>query len=140
MDRELTLALGKILGETIRLQKRVDPEMVQISDSIIYGLLNGFESVIEQQLTVNDPVTADDINAMADILNPYHIDREALNSFRGYYDIEGQITERGISRIKAIDILTYFKVNGQFEEVINRMNTSNSPGECRRFNIHENEV
>lgn len=138
MDKETKLALAKILGETYRLQKRVNPEMVQVSDQTIFGLLNGFESVIESELSVTQTITEDDLNAVADILNPYHIDRE--KPFNGYYDIENQLEERGIGRMKAINILTFFKANGQFEDVINRMDTAGSPGECRRFNISEREV
>lgn len=138
MEREQLLALGKMLGETYRLQKRINPEMVQVSDSTIFGLLNGFEGVIQRELIVEDPITEEDISAMADVLDPYHINPE--REFTGFYQIEHQLEQRGINRMKAIHILTYFNANGQYEEVIGRMDTAGSPSECRRFNIPENEL
>jgi hypothetical protein len=138
VERDQLLAFGKMLGETYRLQKRVNPEMVQVSDATIYGLLNGFEGVIERELSVDQTITEADLSAMCDVLDPYHNDSE--REFNGFYDIEHQLERKGINRMKAIDILTYFKANGQYEEVIDRMDTSGSPGECRRFNLREEEL
>jgi len=138
MEKKQLLAFGKILGETYRLQKRVDPNMVQVSDATIYGLLNGFEGVIESELAGEYTISENDISAMADVLDPYFNDPE--KEFNGFYDIEYNLQQRGIDRGKAIDILTYMKANGQYVEVIERMDTSGSPGECRSFNIRQNEI
>ncbi|MBP1309154.1 hypothetical protein JOD82_002174 [Paenibacillus sp. 1182] len=137
MDREMKFAWGRLLGETLRVQKRVDPSMVQASDATIYGLLNGFETVVDAQLSVNEPITEDDLNNMARILEPYHQNPDTL---RGYYTIESEVDAANISRLKAMMILTYFKSEGRFEEVIRRMNTEHSPGECREFEIRQEEV
>ncbi|PTQ55756.1 MAG: hypothetical protein BSOLF_1499 [Candidatus Carbobacillus altaicus] len=140
MEKELKLALGRILGETIRLQKRVNPNMVNVSDNTIYGLIYGFEHEIDQQLIKIDLVSSDDIDAMSGILNVYQMDRDALNNFKGYYDIEEEVMKKGITREKAIKILKYFKLNNQYIEVIKRMDSEHSPGECRNFDIEEDEV
>ncbi|MFF2531203.1 hypothetical protein ACFVS2_20085 [Brevibacillus sp. NPDC058079] len=140
MDRDLKFALGKVLGETYRLQKRVNEGMCQVSDTTIFGLLNGIESVIDTQLGVDDPITEQDIAIMANILNPYHLDRVRFEAFRGYYDIEDEIENMGIGRSKAERILTYFNSNGQFREIIQRMDSSHSPTECRRFDVDPDEV
>jgi hypothetical protein len=47
MDRMTKLFLGRILGEVYRLQRRQDPKMVPVDAATIYGLLKGFEWVVD---------------------------------------------------------------------------------------------
>lgn len=56
--------------------------------------------------------------------------------FKGFYDIERELQEAGVDRAQAIRILTFFQANGQFQELIAKMDTSHSPSECRTFRVH----
>ena len=60
-----------------------------------------------------------------------------LNNFKGFYDIEEYLVCRWVDRTDAIHVLTYFKVNDQFLEIIEKMDTSYSPSECRLFEFNQ---
>lgn len=142
MDEALKRALGFILGQIYRIQRRINDnnsDICPVSEATIYGLLNGIETVIDENLPTNMAVTEDDIKIMADVLQPYFDDPENLSKFTGYYQIEPELTSRGISRLKAILILTYFQANGTYTPVIEKMDSSNSPSECRTFEILHND-
>lgn len=140
MNTQEKIAWGVQMGEFYRLQKRVAPESLSVSDNTIYGLLNGIMPVIEEQLDTESVITQEEMSAMSDILNQYHVSSERLEELRGYYDIEHQVSEAGISRWKAIKILTYLYNSDRFVAVINKFDSSNSPGECRRFELRDYDI
>ncbi len=72
-----------------------------------------------------------------DVLEPIWADEEKLKNFRGFYDIERELEQRGVHRSDAIAILRYLKANHQFTDVIEKMDSSHSPSECRRFELTE---
>jgi len=140
MDQELKRAFGFLLGQIYRMQKRIidnDTNICPVGDATIYGLLNGIEPVIDENLLTNMEVSEDDITAVADVLQPYFDDPEKLAEFTGYYQIEPKLEQRGISRLKAILILTYFQSDGSYTNVIGKMDSANSPSECRTFPIRD---
>ena len=93
------------------------------------------EPVIDRQLSEVGWITDDEITAVADVLQPYFDDEEKLNGLKGYYQIEFALRYAGIPREKAIAILTYFKANEQYTDVIKKLNSDASPIECKRFDI-----
>lgn len=129
------LMFGKLLGEIYRIQNREGYSPV--SESTIFGLLNGFEHVINEEIERMGHVTTEEFNRVGDILNEYFIDEEKLSNLSGYYDIEPKLNSYGIPRWKAIQIITFFKAIGQFEDVIEKFNSSASPTECKRFEISD---
>ena len=129
------LLFGKILGEIYRIQNRNG--YCGVGESVIYGLLNGFESVIDEEIERIGHITKSEIRTVIDILDEYHKDEEKFKELTGFYDIEDKLDENGITRWKAIQILTYLKANRQFVDVIAKFNSSNSPVECKRFEIDE---
>ncbi|MBI5070369.1 MAG: hypothetical protein HZB56_19205 [Deltaproteobacteria bacterium] len=133
MDGDTKKALGKVLGELYRLEKKLG--LSYPSDETIYGLTRGFEEVLDSELTGHEGVTADEVSRVIEVLNPIWKDKAKLDAFKGYYDIEHDLEQRGITRSKAIKILTMLQARGQFHSVITKMDTSNSPGECRTFKL-----
>jgi hypothetical protein len=131
MDKFL---FGKILGEIYRIQRRMDA--CPVKESTVYGLLNGFESVIDDEISSIGFVSKEDVSAVADVLDEYFLDEKKLEKLKGYYDIEPALERRGISRSKAMIILTYFKLNGQYTNVIEKFNSQHSPVECKTFEPH----
>ncbi|MGG0569760.1 hypothetical protein ABE033_13755 [Priestia megaterium] len=127
------LVQAKLLGELYRIQKRLDN--CYVSDEVIYGLLNGVERIINDELDDLFYVSEEDENAVINILNEYYKDEDKLSAFTGYYDIEHKLEAAGIGRSKAIRILTLLKAEGRFTNVIEKMDSSNSPGECRTFRV-----
>ncbi|AYV67098.1 hypothetical protein C2I06_09540 [Niallia circulans] len=124
---------GKLLGEVYRSQNREG--YAPVKESTIFGLLNGFEHVIDEEIERIGFVSKEEFTIVGDILNEYFLDDEKLKNLEGYYDIEPELDRQGISRAQAIQILTYYKANGQFGNVIEKFNSQHSPTECKRFEI-----
>ncbi|KAB2952947.1 hypothetical protein F9B85_06675 [Heliorestis acidaminivorans] len=128
--------LAKVIGEILRLQNKLG--ICGYSEKTIYGLLNGIEPAIDEFFSV-EAITQGQVKAVIDVLNPYHLDKEKLSKFKGFYDIEHDLENQGIDRWQAIKILTYLYNNRQFQEVIDKMDSSYSPTECRTFHIDDFE-
>ena len=128
------LVYAKILGEIYRTQKRLNTDACPVGDDVIYGLLNGIESVVNNELSVSS-ISESEQESVEDILNEYSIDEGKLSGLKGYYDIEQKLNHQGISRSKAIKILTLLQAEGKFTDVIEKFNSAQSPGECKTFNI-----
>lgn len=128
------LLLGKLLGEIYRLQRKTDTPC-SASDATIYGLLNGFEETTQDELERVGVVTKEQVKHAGDVLNAVWDDQEKMANFKGFYDIEHKLAAGGVDRIDAIKIITYFKANNSFQDLIEKMDTSGSPGECRTFEL-----
>lgn len=128
------LLLGKILGEIYRLQRKTESPC-SASDGTIYGLLNGFEETTQEELERVGFVTKEQVKHAADVLDAVWDDPEKMAAFKGFYDIEKELAAGGVDRMAAMKILTYFKANHSFQDLIAKMDTHGSPGECRTFEL-----
>ncbi|MCP5213004.1 MAG: hypothetical protein H6998_18970 [Hahellaceae bacterium] len=137
MDKDTKLLFGKILGEIYRIQMATDGVACPSSPGQVFGLLNGFELAVEQEIERMGFISKDQVKAVMDVLDPIWMDQEKLANFKGFYDIEDELNRKGVDRGEAIQVLTYLKANNQFEEVIEKMDSSGSPSECRRFELSE---
>lgn len=140
MDQEQKLFMGRILGEIFRIQKRMEPNFCGVNDSTIFGLINGFDTVIDEQLRLMGNITDEEVTKAADVLAVYFKDEAKLQALKGFYDIEHDLAKLGIDRSKAIQIFTYFKLDNSFTDVIEKFDSSGSPTECRRFEPGEWEI
>ena len=131
--------LGKILGEIHRIQSGMNIPQ-GLSKGKIYGLLNGFEDEIEDSLQSIGYVSSQEVKSVIDVLDSIKNDSQKLNSFKGFYDLEGELKELGIDRGKLMRILTYFNANGQFHEFIEKMKGIGSPSECQTFDLDEFDI
>lgn len=137
MDEETKLFFGKILGEIYRIQRASDDIACPASSGQIYALLNGFEDAVDRELEMMGRISKEQVKAVMDVLDPIWTDREKLENFKGFYDIQVDLENRGVDRGAAMAILTYLKANRQFVEVIDKMDSSDSPSECRTFDLSE---
>lgn len=137
MDKDIKLLFGKILGEIYRIQQASDNISCPSSSAQIYALLNGFEHAVDEEIESMGSISEGHLKAVIDVLEPILKDKKKLNNFKGFYDIEEDLARRGVDRTDAIHILTYFKANDQFLEIIEKMDTSNSPSECRLFEFNQ---
>ena len=140
MERETKILLGKVLGEIYRIQKRIQSLPCPADDGQVYGLVNGFETAIDHELEVTGFISDEQVNTVADVLDPIFVDPRKLEEFGGFYDIESELKSRGIDRGTAATILTYFNIKGKFTSVIAKMDSSDSPTECRTFEPSDFDV
>lgn len=136
---ENKLVFAKILGEIYRTQKRIDKNLCNVSDARIYGLLNGVQRVVNEELENMNFVSENHERFMVGVLNEYFTDPNKLQNLKGYYDIEDELESVGIDRSTAITILTLLQEEGRFTNVIAKFNSSGSPVECKTFEIEDYE-
>jgi hypothetical protein len=127
---------AKILGEIYRIQNRTGVPCAA-SEATVYGLLNGIEKVIDEQIEDLREISSDKVDAVVSVLEPYWQDPKKLEEFTGFYAIERELADRGVSRGDAIPIIIYLKADHRFEEVIEKMNSKGSPIECTTFELDE---
>lgn len=131
---EMKIFLGKILGEIYRLQNG-NGVANGVGEAHVYGLLHGFEMSIDEELGRIGFISDAKFEAAADVLDEIYIDKDKLAKFKGFYDIENALKEKGVDRSEAIKIFKFFLANDQFVELIAKMNTSGSPIECKTFEL-----
>jgi hypothetical protein len=130
--------LGKLLAEVYRVQRKL--EIPTADDATIYGLRNGFETVVAEELERVGFVSKAQVKHVMDVLDPIWQDPTKLAAFKGFYDIERELESGGVDRSTAIAVLTYLNAQGQFTDVIAKMDTHGSPGECRTFVLSKWEI
>lgn len=136
MNEQQTKAfMGKLLGEVYRIQRHLGLPNGP-SKGEIYGLLNGVEYEIDKQLEHIGFVTTQQLEAADNILNE-HDQREAkLDDHSGVYGLERELGAAGIGRGEAMVIYKYFKANGSFQSLIERLNrSSHAPSELQDSSI-----
>lgn len=122
---------GYLLGEIFRIQKKLGN--CNVSDATIFGLLNGMEDVL-REVEARVPIISDGlVKKAADILQPYLDD--PARPLSGYYQIEKELEVAGIDRGRAIVIFTYFKAAGFYPGVLEKLNSAESPIECKTFDL-----
>ena len=137
MNLKTKIMLGKILGELYRIQNSPNVMKCPASSGRIYGLLNGIEDAIDADIQTSSLISTDKVDAVCEVLNPIFSDPTKLQEFTGFYDIEEELDKRNVDRSDAIRILTYLYADGKFSTVIEKMNSQNSPIECKTFELTE---
>lgn len=127
------ILLGKILGEIYRLQNKSHIN-ISISKERIYGLLHGFESSINDELESIGFISQEQEQQMVSVLEEYS-EPEKLAKFTGFSEIEEILTGMAIDRDTARKILIKIYAEGLFHDIINKMDSSGSPPECRTFHL-----
>ena len=137
MNVKTKIMLGKILGEIYRIQNSSNVMQCPASPGRIYGLLNGIEDAIDAEIQTDSLISTDKVDAVCKVLDPIFSDPTKLDEFSGFYDIEDELNERDVDRSDAIRILTYLYADGKLATVIDKMNSKNSPVECKTFGLSE---
>lgn len=121
--------MGFILGQVYRIQQKMGGNLCQASDATIYGLLNGFEGIIDEQFEIMGNISSEDVDRIGVILDEYFTDPNKLKELKGYYDIEPRIQGLGIDRGKALRIMRWYFLNHSFINVFEKMKGTHSPAE-----------
>ena len=140
MEQEQKQFLGKILGEIYRLQMHTGNMACSPTKQQIYGLLHGFEEAIDDELETIGWISKEKIDHVANALDKYYNDEEKLKTFKGFYDIESGLISLGLSRGEISKVIKYFKAGENYLELIEKMDSGNSPSECRKFNESEFDI
>lgn len=132
------LVFGKLLGEMYRIQNKLEIATAGATERT-FGLLKGIEECIDEELEGLSLISNKKVSALRAILEEIDSDPVRLKDFKGYYDIRYAIEAQGITRYESIQIIKYFKINHQFLDVIRKMDSNDSPIECRTFERHFDE-
>lgn len=132
------IILGKILGEIYRIQMKLG--ILSVDKANLYALLNGFESAIKEELGRIGFISKEQEDHVIDVLSLIWEDQKKIENFNGFYDIEHQLEQGGVDRSTAIAVLKRLYANGQFTDLIAKMDSPGSPSECRRFDLSEWDI
>lgn len=69
MEHEMKLALGRIIGNLYKIQRE---QGVNVSEAKVFGLLNGFQEEIDNELDNLEFYSNEKINLVCDELDPYY--------------------------------------------------------------------
>lgn len=120
MDNELKLTLGKLFGEIYKIQKAQG--VCNISESRIFGLLNGFEEEIKLEFEELNFYSEDKVNAVCDKLQPYYTQEKELNDMPTFLQFRMELEhESGITHSEVIDILKYLNSKNAYELEIKKL-------------------
>lgn len=128
MDIELKLALGKILGETYRTQKAQGS--TQISDSKIFGLINGIEEAINTELGDLELISNKQLDIVMSYMDKYYNGDEELPNFT---TVRLALEQKGISHGTLIDIFKYLKAGERYTPVIDKLGDYELPNTFSNF-------
>jgi hypothetical protein len=137
MDKDIKILLGKILGEIYRIEKRTDTACPAIN-AHIYGLLNGFEYEIEEELNTIGFISKEQVDVVTDLLDGIWNDAIKLENLKGFYDIENELSQKGVSRAAAMKIFRYLNAENRYEDLIIKIQHSTmSPSELKHLDLDE---
>ena len=131
--------LARILGEIYRIQNAIEGMPPSASGSHVYGLLKDFEVSIDEELEQADGISNEKLGQMDEVLTEIFDDNEKLEQFKGFYDIENELQSREITRVDALKILKFLKADDRYTDLIDKMDSTGSPTECRTFELYNDE-
>ena len=111
------LFFGKLLGEVYRTQKAL--KVCNVDGATIFGLLNGFEDVINEQVE-HRGITSEQAEIVTTVLAKYWPDN--LEKATGYV-IEGELKVKNIHRATARKVFIYLLEKGDFTELLAKIGT-----------------
>lgn len=133
MNQETKLLFGKILGEIYKTQQMIAGD--EKPNVKTYGLLNGIEDAIDEEIRGLQLISNEKFELISDVLFEIFDDEEKVEKFIGYYQIEPTLKSHGIQRWEAIRVLKYMNANDMYTNLIEKMDSSGSPGELRRLQL-----
>jgi hypothetical protein len=128
VDTELKLILGKLLGETYRIQKAQGN--LEISDSKIFGLVNGIEEAIETELDQLELISNKQMAIVMNYLDQYYNGDKELPTF---VNVRLALEQKGISHGTLIDIFKYLKAGSRYNSVIDKLGNYELPNTYSNF-------
>ncbi|MCB9681377.1 MAG: hypothetical protein H6733_07870 [Alphaproteobacteria bacterium] len=134
MDSETKLYLGRLFGEVFRMQKRLDPDMVQVSDANIYGLLNGMETAFDNVFRDFNPITDAEYTAVEDVLDAADRSGKTVDYWN---DLEPALGRGRDGKMPIVYICRFIYNDNRFHSVISDMR---KPAELHRIELQEDDI
>jgi hypothetical protein len=124
-----------MMAEIFRIQKELKVPHCP-SDATIYGLRNGIQEEFDR-LVPQTGVETTTLTKVSKILGKYVSNPETL---KGFYEIESELSDAGVDRSDSIRIFTYLQARREFVDVLSRLDSQDSPSECRTFDLMDGDV
>ena len=110
------------------------------SNARLYGLLNGIEREINLEAQEIGFISEEKVLAVENILIEYLKDKNKLENFKGYQDLEEQFKQKNIEKSAAITILKYLYTQNRFSSIIEQLDSTNSPIEFQNLELDEYDI
>lgn len=121
MNEKARLVAGKLLGEMYAIQREIG--ICQVSDGRIYGLINGIEEEIEEEIGGLSLLSKQKVKLVCDELDPYYQEERPMEELNKL-EVRLKVERKGVSEGEFYTILDYLKSKNMYTVEINKMNNA----------------
>ena len=119
VDRDLTLTLGKVLGEIYELQKQQG--VSRVDNGHIYGLLHGFEEALRSEFENLTFVSKEEVDVVFRYFSPYIEAETETDNLPPFDQTRSQMEKQGIDQEKLVTILRYLNASDRLNVDVNQL-------------------
>lgn len=119
MDKDLTLTLGKVLGELYEIQNQQG--ISKVDNGHIYGLLHGFEEALKKEFENLNFISQEEVEAVSQYFSSYIEARTETDELPPFDSIRSQMKKQGIDQERLITILRYLNASDRLNVDVNHL-------------------
>lgn len=108
-----------MLGEVYRIQKSIG--LSTASEGRIFGLLNGLEESIDEELNTLQEINKEKVDAVRDYLDPYYQKKLPLSELPNQTEVRLELEKARITEGEFTTILKYLKANNMYTLEIDKL-------------------
>lgn len=103
---------GKLLGEIYRIQNKLGLQTA--SEGRIFGLLNGVEEAIDEELNGLQRIEKHKVDTVCDYFDPYYKGEKQLDEMPSLLEFRLELEPHGVNESDLITIFKYLKANDRY--------------------------
>lgn len=103
---------GKLLGEIYRIQNKLGLQTA--SEGRIFGLLNGVEEAIDEELNGLQRIEKHKVDTVCDYFDPYYKGEKQLDEMPSLLEFRLELERHGVNESDLITIFKYLKANDRY--------------------------
>ncbi|WP_046179797.1 hypothetical protein [Domibacillus tundrae] len=119
MDKDLTLTLGKVLGELYEIQKQQG--ISKVDNGHIYGLLNGFEEALMKEFGNLNFINKEEVDVVFRYFSPYIEAGTETDELPPFDNMRAQMEKHGMDQDQFITILRYLNASDRLNVDVNQL-------------------
>ena len=136
MQKEQKQLFAKIVGEIYKLQTACNMDC-DASPATIYGLLNGMEQTINDELEMLGWISENESRLIMAIFAEIYDNNARRRAFKGYDQISAKVKAAGIEKYKVIMIVRQLQMEEIYPEITDRILYEISPAGIEQFELKE---
>ncbi|OES43852.1 hypothetical protein [Domibacillus iocasae] len=119
MDKDLTLTLGKVLGELYEIQKQQG--INKVDNGHIYGLLHGFEEALKKEFENLNFISQEKVEAVSQYFSSFIKAGTETDDLPPFDSMRSQMEKQGMDQEQFITILRYLNASDRLNIDVNQL-------------------